>query len=138
MNKSTAIFLINDEARAIKAVYDDGQKADIFKTLDQDIKVDDLVVVESSTRHGFTVCKVTEVDVDIDLESSAPVKWIVRNIDLRDYEGLVEQEGQALKAIQSAQLRQKREALRDALFADHAATLKALPIASMNDKIAKE
>ena len=68
MNYSTAIFLINNHARALKVTYEDGANPEIVKTLDQTIKLDDYVVVETDTRHKMTVVKVVETDVDFDLE----------------------------------------------------------------------
>lgn len=138
MNYSTAIFLINNNARAIRASYEEDGVATIFKTLDPSIDVDDLVVVETNTRHRFTVCKVVEVDVDIDMENSTKCDWIVASISIEDHKALLVQEAQAVKAIKSAELRNKREALRDAMFKDHQETLKALPIAHMNGDEPKE
>lgn len=82
MNFSTAVFLINDKARAIKAVYEphDGVKQTTFKTLDPDIKKDDLVVVATGTRHGFTVVKVVETDLSIDFKDKTEMCWIVSKL----------------------------------------------------------
>lgn len=132
MNLSTAIFLINDSARAIRVNYDtvSGQET-IVKTLDPDIKVDDYVVVETSTRHGMTVVKVTEVDLDIDLDSNVQIKWVVTKIDPEKHRQLLAQEALALSAIQSAEKRRRKDELRKSLFADHVETLKALPCYSV-------
>lgn len=134
MNYSTAVFLINKHVRAMNVTYEegDGAKKTAFKTLDPDIKEDDLVVVETDTRHGFTVCRVVESDIDLDFDSNVPVRWIVGRVDLADHRLTLDQERDAIKAIKSAELRQKREKLRDAMFADHVETLKALPIAAIN------
>lgn len=134
MNYSTAVFLINKHVRAINVTYDDGDtaKRTAFKTLDPDIDEDDLVIVETDTRHGFTVCKVVEADIDLDFDSTEKVRWIVGRVDVTGHEQTLAQEKEAIKAIKSAELRQKREKLRDAMFADHVETLKALPIAAIN------
>ena len=60
MNKTTAVFLINDRVRAIRAAYEADtptQKAgtELFKTFDPDIQVGDLVNVVSTTRHLVTL-----------------------------------------------------------------------------------
>ena len=83
MNHSTAIFLINNDVRAIAVTYEKidlakdttkmmkyqaaylsgGRLPDgavVFKTMDTAIKVDDFVIVPTDTRHGMTVCKVVE------------------------------------------------------------------------------
>ena len=132
MNYSTAIFLINQHARAVKAVYEDGHPAETFKTLDPTIKVNDFVIVQTTTRHNMTVCKITEVDVDIDFDSSKQISWVIDKIERFTYERLFEQEAQAIQAIKSAELRKKREDLKNALLADSMDKIKALPIASMN------
>ncbi len=131
MNYSTAIFLINDQARAVNCEYEPGKPATMFKTLDPTIEVDDLVIVETDTRHNFTVCKVTEVDLDIDMETSRQVSWVVNKVDMERHSELATQEQEAIKAIKSAEIRKKREEMREALFKDHTETLKELEIANM-------
>lgn len=44
MNRSTTVFLINKDIRAFTAIYEDGHKAEYFKTFDQTLKKGDLVV----------------------------------------------------------------------------------------------
>ena len=131
MNNSTIVLLINDSARAVKATYEDGHSPALFKTLDQTIAVDDLIVVETSTRHGMTVVKVTEVDIDVDFDSAADVKWVVHKIDASAYKSILEQEKEAIAAVHSAERRRKKEQLRDSLFADHQERLKALAISNV-------
>lgn len=141
MNHSTAIFLINDTARAINVNYegDASAKVTTYKTFDQDIMVDDLVIVETDTRHGFTVCKVIETDVDLDFDGREKMRWIVGTVDTDEHEKILDQEKQAIAAIKSAELRHKRESLRRSMFSDHMDTIRALPIASMNgDEAPKE
>lgn len=137
MNFSTAIFLINKHARAIKANYDpearDSRKAvAIFKTLDPDIKVDDYIVVPTGTRHGFTVVKVSEVDIDLDLDIGEQIDWVVHKVDKAEFDTRLEQEAKAVKTIRSAEIRKKREDLAKAVLADSMDEIKALPISAMN------
>lgn len=131
MNYSTAVFLINDAARAIYATYesDPNAKRELFKTFDKSIGVDDLIIVPTDTRHKMTVCKVVEVDVDFDMEQPAPVKWVIDKVSLANFHKTLDQEAVAIEAIKSAELRKKREELRVALFADQSAKLKELDIA---------
>lgn len=135
MNYTTAVFLINKNVRCVKVSYEPDRMsaADVlYKTLDPDIKKDDLVVVPTCTRHLMTVCKVTEVNVDVDFDSPTPMQWIVQRVDREAYQVVLDQENQALDVIKSAEHRRKREELRDALLKDQVATIKALPIAAMN------
>ena len=134
MNYTTAVFLINKHVRAVKATYEehDGAGRTVFKTLDDTIKVDDYVIVPTTTRHKMTVCKVVEVDVDVDFDSSENCDWIIARVHMAEHEQVLEQEKDAIAAIKSAELRKKREDLRDAILADHVDDIKALPIADMN------
>jgi hypothetical protein len=142
MNYSTAVFLINKNIRAVLGVYDPDDKnakRTPFKTLSADIKIGDFAVVPTGTRHNMTVVKIVDIDVDIDFDSVAQVEWVIAVVDRSEYEKTLEQEAVAIQAIKSAELRQKRDSLRKALFADHVETLKALPIAAINgDHAAKE
>lgn len=132
MNYSTAIFLIDDTVRAIKCQYEPGYSEDdpikksasgpktyVFKTLDQSIKVDDIVVVPSGTRWGRTVVKVMDVDVDVDFDDDIQLKWVIAKVDPAPYDALLAQEEKALTMIRSAEKTKKRNALRDALIADN-------------------
>lgn len=138
MNYSTAVFLINQSIRAVRGVYEDprenpGVKRELFKTMDPDIKVDDLVVVPVNTRHKFTVVKVVEVDTDFDPDSPEECRWIVTRIDVEEHRDILAQEQKAITAIKSAEIRKKREDLKRNLFADHIATLKGLEIAQIEN-----
>lgn len=133
MNYQTAVFLINDQVRAISATYESeaNAKREIFKTFDKTIKVDDMVIVPTDTRHKMTVCKVVEVDVDFDMDTTSTVRWIIGRVDMEGFKKTLEQEAVAIEAIKSAELRKKREDLRKNLLADHAASLASLDIAQM-------
>lgn len=127
-NYSTLIFLINKNCRAIKAVYepdaegksgtDTKSKKEIFKTFDPTISVGDYLVVPSSTRLELTTVRVTDVDVEVDLESSATVRWIVGQIDMEAYEQVKRSEDQAITRVKSAKANAAREELRKQLLAD--------------------
>lgn len=112
MNLSTAVFLINDNARAIMVTYEphEGASQTMFKTFDKSIKVDDYVVVPTDTRHKLTVCKVAQVDVDVDFDCHTQVNWIIGRVDLADTNEIKSQEEKAVEAIKAAEkLKKKRE-----------------------------
>ena len=134
MNYSTAVFLINKNVRGVLATYesDSGAQKTLFKTLDDTISVDDYIIVPTDTRHKMTVCKVAETDVDVDFDSVVKVEWIIGRIDRSSYEQTLKEEAVAIQQIKSAELRKKRDDLREALFADHVEALKALPISAIN------
>ncbi len=135
MNYSRAIFLISDEVRAVDVTYKehDGAARTMFKTLDQDIKVDDFVVVPTETRHKMTVCKVAAVDVEPDLEDDKDIAWIIGIVSRSNFDDITRQENEAVAKIKSAEKRRKRDELREALLIDNGADLKALPIYTAQD-----
>ncbi len=133
MNLSTAVFLINDNARAVLVTYEahDGAPRTMFKTFDKSIKVDDFVVVPTDTRHKLTVCKVVAVDVDVDFDSSTQVAWLVGKVNLADVNQIKEQEEKAIEAIKAAEKLKKRRELQNSmneLLASTGGDLKLLTI----------
>lgn len=131
MNHSKTVFLINDQVRAIRGSYQQDGTTAVFKTLDQTIKKDDLVVVQTGTRHGMTVIKTTEVDIDLDMDSPEKIEWVVQKVDQQAFSDLIAQEDEMLAKVKKAELRKKRGDLADALFKDDMEAMKALPIAHM-------
>lgn len=136
MNYSTSVFLINKHVRAIVALYEDQPhaKPTMFKTLDTSIAKDDLVVVPTETRHGMTVVKVTEVDADVDFDSTVPMKWVIQKVERKTYDDTLAQEAVAIETIKSAVIAEKRKSLAAAMMADagHAGAIKALALADLN------
>lgn len=130
MNNSTIVFLINDHVRAISAEYEEDGPPEIFKTFDPDISVDDLVVVESGTRHKQTVVKVRAVDIELDFDTSTKVKWVVQRIDQTSYKRALAEETEAITAVQSAERARKRRELRENLFKDHQEQINQLKLAN--------
>jgi len=146
MNYTTAIFLVNRDVRAVLVTYEADEVGkpptaprELFKTFDQSIAVDDLVVVPTATRHLMTVVKVVEVDVEVDFDSNKEAKLIICKTDRSDYDRLLKLEAAAIQAIKSAEVRKRREELAEKLLADMdpdaAARLKAL---SAGDAVAIE
>ena len=134
MDPSKIVFLINDKVRLIRVSYDGaqlpGEKPSYynFKTLDQSLAVDDFVVVETNTRHGLTVCKVVEVDLDVDFDDGQPLKWAFQRVDSAAIELIRAQEGEAMKAAARAELKRKRDQLREGIFAEHSEMLTGLAL----------
>lgn len=132
MNNSTAIFLINPAVRVVKATYEDGAAPQVFKTLDQGLKVDDLILVQTNTRHKLTVCKIVEVDVDFDPDTTENITWVFGKVDMGPITKLIEAEEAAVKRIKTKQLERKRAELARDLAADDE-EIKKLPLASIGD-----
>ena len=131
MNNSALVFLINDDVRAVSVRYEPEGNCSTMKTLDPDLKVDDMVIVETDTRYGFTVAKIKAVDVDVDPDTTLNIKWVVGKLDLTDHQAVLDKEKQAIDMIQSAEKRKRRREMREALFDDADEGVKALELTSI-------
>lgn len=132
MNNSTAIFLINSACRVVKATYQDGDAPKCFKTLDQGLKKDDLILVQTDTRHKLTVCKIVEVDVDFDPDTNDVITWVFGKVDMDPINRLIAAEEAAVKRIKTKQLERKRAELAKDMAADDD-EIKKLPLANIGD-----
>lgn len=116
MNLSTAIMLVNESVRSVKVSYDTDYKNNnpnyFFKTLDPDLRVDDYVVVPTDTRHGMTVCKVTEIDFIVDFNAPNQYRWIVGKVDKAGADDIIKQEEVVLAKIAKAEENKMRAELR--------------------------
>lgn len=135
MNKSTLVFLVNDDVRAVRGSYESGENAPthIFKTFDLSIEVGDLVTVQSNTRHDVTVVKITEVEVDLDVETSAQINWVVQRINQRPFIKTLAEEAALILASQSAQKARRKAELQEGLYADHADKFETLKLVNHSD-----
>lgn len=131
MNHSLSVFLINNHARAVMVRYEpdrSGDKDVLFKTLDETIKVDDLVVIPTQTRHKFTVAKVSAVDVDVDYSSPTKADWIVCRVDTTEHDQLVADENKAIAKLKAIEAKQMRNKLMADLLAIDGEGIKALEL----------
>ena len=130
MNRSTTVFLINKDVMACKGMWEDGGKVELFKTFDRSIKKDDVVVTTSTTRHGFSVVKITEADVGVDIkDDNLSVRWIVAKLDLTEHNEILKNEADAVAKVQQAEFNKMRRDLMDNLVnPEDADAIRALPI----------
>lgn len=126
MNYTSAIFLTNPNVRAMATSYEvdaegKGVKPFItYKTMDHSLEKDDYVLIPSGTRHGMAVVRIEEIDVEVDLEDTKQLGWIMSGpIDKTNYEKVVAWEAAAITAIKSAEKRAKQDELRAKLIADN-------------------
>ncbi len=144
MNYSSAVMLVNPNIRAIHVIYEpeiEGkpkQQRYTFKTLDATIKTNDLVVIPTDTRHGYTVVKVVDTDVEVDFDSTVQLKWIVDKVNLQAYDLVLVEEGKAISAIKESEKRKKREEIKKNLLDMHEEDLKGLAITNMGAPVAIE
>ena len=120
MNLSTAIFLVNKSVRPVRVTYDpDYPKQNnpdkLFKTLDTQLGKGDYVVVPTNTRHGFTVCKVDEIDFVVNFDTHLQYEWIVGKVDKDAYTSILDQEKVVLDRVAKAEENRKRKELAEAL-----------------------
>jgi hypothetical protein len=101
----------------------------LFKTFDPEIQVGDFVVVPTSTRHGMTVNRVEDVDVDVDPHHSGDVPWILSKVDRREAMRSKIIEEEAIVATKRAEKTAQREELKAKLLKDnpHLAELAGAP-----------
>lgn len=120
MNLTTAAMLLNKSIRPVKVEYDpDNYKNNSphvrFKTIDQTIKKDDLVVVTTGTRHGFTVAKVLEVDFPVDFNSAEQWGWIIEKVNLPQHKAILETESKIVARVGEVQENKMRAELKEAM-----------------------
>jgi hypothetical protein len=139
MNYSTAIFLINDEVRALYVIFEPDRQPEhkpqryMVKTFDKDIKEGDYVVVPSTMGHKLAIALVTDTDAEVDFDSTTVLPWIVQRVDLTPFNHLVGQEDVAVAAIRQAHFVQKKKALASDLM--ESKELRRLPLASRKDDL---
>lgn len=125
MNRTTAIFIMNDDVTAVAVSYEKEDKTRdeaphkryTFKTFLK-LEVDDIVVIPTSTRHGYTCAKVKEIAVRIDLDSTIEYKWIVQKVEIDSYIELLSNEEAVVDKMDNAALQRKRRELRHDLNVD--------------------
>lgn len=116
-NKSLAVFLIQKNVRGVHVTYtmEDNNEVTLFKTFDDTLEVDDIVVVPAKNRLGFTTCKVVTVNVQPDLDSKKPVTWIVCKVPMSSYEKCVDQESAMLDKLREVEAEKARVELSEKL-----------------------
>lgn len=145
MNYTRAIFIANEAVRAVKVNYDPKfnefdapsssggrDMADThnkwFKSLDPDLKVGDLVIVPTNTRHGGAVCKVLEIAEHVDLDSKFDMDWIKAKYSDEPYDNLIKQEKFIIDKLQANERKKRNAKLRAEVFADDEKEILALPL----------
>lgn len=126
MNYTSAIFLVNNDVRAVSTSYEVDKITGkgigpfvVYKTFDKQLGPGDLVVVPTDTRHGYTVVRIEEVDLEVDLDSPTQLRWIVGPVGVADFKKVVAAETQVIERIKSAEVKAKKQALADKLMADN-------------------
>jgi hypothetical protein len=134
MRPSLIIFVLNETVRGVRVAYEADGAGYPFKTMDQSIKVDDLVVIETNTRFNFTVGKVVEVDIEPDLDGAIDLKWIAQKVDAEAFNQLLAVETEAINAVNSAEKARKKDELRKSMFAHHEAKMSKLALVNLGSE----
>lgn len=146
MNYSAAVALVNDKVIGVSCSYekvhdDIGDPLNrshwyVFKTFDETIQVDDLVIVPTkgkNGRHGFTIVKVREIGAEFDFDSDIDYEWVVGKVDTTMYEQILEQEEAVILEVREGRKYQRRKELRDAVFAGREERMKHLQLTDLSD-----
>lgn len=143
VNKSLAVLLVNDAVKLVRCSYygldkdnraldqhgSPGGATTMFKTMIPDLKVGDLAIVPTSTRVGYTVVQVHEVNVTPDFEKQGDVDWIVGRPDVGQHKVIVEKEREFLTVWAEADRKRRQEEIRkDFLAILPEEQRKALPV----------
>lgn len=140
MNYSTAVMLMNDNIKCVRTIYkhedDKPHNPVLYKTFDHSLKVGDLIIVPTDTRHKRTVVKIIEINVEPDFDSNIKIDWVIGKVDEQYYASILEQEAKMIEVIKESEKRKKREQMKENILAMHADDIKALPIVSVQQPAA--
>lgn len=129
VNRSTTVFLVDNTVKAFTAIYEDGHKTEYFKTFMSDVKKDDLMVVESGTRHGYTVVKVVDPSAVVDIkDTQVQVKWAIARLDLTEHKEILKQEADAVEKVKAAEFNKMRKDLIDNMVGPDADALRNIHV----------
>lgn len=143
MNFNTAIFLVNSHCRALSLAYEAYDEngidpntskpvhTDVFKTLDRTIRKGDLVLGETQSRHKLCVYRVVAEDIEIDLEYSKPIRWVVGKVT-HNLEELRRMEDDMQAMIRRKDKEKKRAELAETMMKDYGDELKNLRISHVS------
>lgn len=128
MNKTTAIFLAIDGVRCVSVAYDTAgvdhkgkmvpKDIKSFKTMDPNVTKDQLVVIPTDNRWGFTIGKVVDTDLHVDFDSNEQMRWIVSVLDTDSYEHMLKVEGDMMNIVADADRNARQQKLKEQIFAN--------------------
>lgn len=123
MNPTASVMLVEDSIRPCMVEYDpDNYKNNsdhkYFKCLDPNVKVDDLVIVTTTTRHGMTVAKVKKIgiaDVPVNFEGADIWGWVVGPVPAEQHKRILETEKAIVGRVQEANTNKLKTELKAAM-----------------------
>lgn len=124
MNLSAAVMLFEENGvRPCQVEYDpdiarNNNPERYFKCVDPSVSVGDLVIVQTSTRHGFTVAKVVSIgyaDVPVDFDSAIKWGWIAAKFDRDGFANILTSEANLVGKVAEANANKMRADLKNAM-----------------------
>lgn len=128
MNLTAAVMLFPENGvRPCRVEYDpdiarNNSPNKLFKCVDPDIKKGDLVIVQTGTRHGFTIAKVEAIgyaDVPVNFETSDQWGWVAGKFDEPAFKTILESEQKLIGAVAEANANKMRADLKNSMGLDN-------------------
>lgn len=124
MNLTAAVMLFEENGvRPCRVEYDpditrNNSPNKLFKCVDKTVKKDDLVIVQTNTRHGFTIAKVVAIgyaDVPVDFDNAEPWGWVSAKFDSDGFQRIIDTEKNLVGRVAEANANKMRDDLKAAM-----------------------
>jgi len=124
MNLSATVMLFEENGvRPCKVEYDpdiarNNNPNVLFKCVDPTVVKGDLVIVQTNTRHGFTIARVTAIgyaDVPVDFEAPTQWGWVAGKFDVDAFEDILATEKKLTGMVAEANANMMRAKLRESM-----------------------
>ncbi len=124
MNLSAAVMLFEENGvRPCRVEYDpdiakNNSHTVHFKCVDPSVAKGDLVIVQTTTRHGFTVAKVASIgytEVPVDFEAPTQWGWVAAKFDLPGFDNILASEKNLIGKVSEANANKMRADLKSAM-----------------------
>lgn len=139
MNHSLTILLVEDAVRTVGVQFCDQSGTPrgshyTYKTILQDLKLGDIVVVETSAGNGnpvgYSFAVVAKLEAEVNFDSDIEYKWIVAAFSPDVLTALRNQEKVVVDKVRQLEMQTKRQQVRAALTAQFGPELKKLSLFS--------
>lgn len=127
MNQSASVMLFEENGvRPVRVEYDPDNAGNnkgamhthFFKCVDPEVEKGDLVIIQTSTRQGFTIAKVVAIgyaDVPVDFEDQTNWQWVGGKFDVGGFKDILETEKKLIGLVAEANANMMRAKLQEAM-----------------------